>query len=105
MEIKIDDANFDEQVIKSDLPVLVDIWAPWCAPCNMVAPIVEEIDGEYQGKLRVCKLNVDEGPATASRYGIRAIPTLLVFKNGQVVDQIVGVVPKESLEEKIKPHL
>jgi len=105
MEIEVNDANFDEQVLKSDLPVLVDFWASWCAPCKMVAPIVEAIAGEYEGKLKVCKLSMDEGPTTASRYGIRAIPTLLVFKNGQLVEQIVGVVPKESLEAKIKPHL
>lgn len=105
MEIEVNDTNFDEQVLKSDIPVLVDFWAQWCAPCFMVAPAVEEIAREYDGKLKVCKANVDEGPQVASRYGIRAIPTLMVFKDGQVVEQIVGVVPKERLEEKIKPHL
>ncbi len=105
MEIKVNDANFEEEVLKSEIPVLVDFWAEWCAPCRMIAPAVEEIAREYEGRLKVCKSNVDEGPATASRYGIRGIPTLMIFKGGQVLDQIVGVVPKESLEAKIKPHL
>ncbi len=105
MEVKINDANFEEEVIKSPLPVLVDFWAEWCAPCRMVAPAVEELAADYAGRLKVCKANVDEGQGIASRYGIRAIPTLVIFKGGQVVDQIVGVVSKEHLEEKIKPHL
>ena len=105
MEIKVNDANFDEQVIKSDLPVLVDFWAEWCSPCHIVAPVVEEILRDHEGELKVCKLNVDEGPKVSSRYGIRAIPTIMVFKNGEVVEQIVGVVSKETLEAKIKSHL
>ena len=105
MEIKVNDGNFEDQVLKSELPVLVDFWAEWCAPCSMIAPVVEEIARKYDGKLRVCKLNVDEGPNTASRYGIMAIPSLLIFKSGEVVDKIVGVVPKKTLEEKIRPHI
>ena len=105
MEIRINDGNFDEQVLKSELPVLVDFWAEWCAPCSMIAPVVEEITRQYDGKLKVCKLSVDEGPNTAARYGIRGIPSLFIFKDGQVVDQIVGVVSKETIEEKIKPHI
>jgi len=105
METKLTDANFKQEVLKSNLPVLVDFWAAWCAPCNMVAPIVEKISKEYQGKLKVCKLNVDEASGVASQYNIMSIPTLMIFKNGNAVEQVVGVVPKEYLEEKIKPHM
>ena len=105
MEIKITDENFKKEILESDLPVLVDFWAPWCGPCNMVAPIVEEIAKEYQGKLKVGKLNVDEAPKTASQYEVMGIPTLMVFKNGKVVEQMVGVATKKAIEEKIKPHI
>ena len=105
VEVKLTDGNFDQEVLKSDKPVLVDFWAEWCAPCHMIAPAVEEIAKDYEGKLKVCKLNVDEGRNVASNYGIRGIPTLLVFKNGEVVDTIVGVTPKEEIEMKIKSHL
>ena len=105
MEVKVTDANFKEEVLESNLPVLVDFWAVWCAPCSMVAPVVEEIAKEYEGKLKVCKLNVDEAPATASQYGIMSIPTLAVFMNGQVVEKVVGVLPKTVLEKKIKTHI
>jgi thioredoxin 1 len=105
MEVKLNDNNFEEQVLRSEVPVLVDFWADWCAPCRMIAPTVEEIAREYDGKLKVCKLNVDEGRNTASQYGIMSIPSLLIFKEGQVVEQIVGVVPKETLENKIKQHI
>ena len=105
VEIKVTDGNFSQEVLKSDIPVLVDFWAEWCAPCFMIAPAVEEIANEYEGRLKVCKLNVDEGRNTASNYEIRGIPTLLIFKNGEVVEQIVGVIPKEEIEMKIKPHL
>ncbi len=105
MEVEVTDANFKEEVLESNLPVLVDFWAVWCAPCFMIAPVVEEIAKEYGGKLKVCKLNVDEAPATASEYGIMSIPTVAIFKNGQVVDKIIGAVPKTTLEEKIKPHI
>ena len=105
MEVKLTDENFEEEVLKSDLPVLVDFWAPWCGPCNMVAPVVKEIAGEYEGKLKVCKLNVDEASAVASKYGIISIPTLMVFKGGEIAEQIIGAFPKEHIEEKIKSHL
>ena len=99
------DFNFDQEVLKSETPVLVDFWAPWCGPCRMVAPIVEEIATEYDGKIKVVKLNTDENQNTAVTYGIRSIPTLGIFKDGKVVDAVIGAVPKKHLEEKIKPHL
>jgi len=105
MEIKVDDTNFKQEVLESDVPVLVDFWAEWCGPCRMVAPVVEELAGEYDGRLKVCKLNVDEAPVTASEYGIMSIPTLAIFKNGEVVERIIGAVPKPHIEEKIKPHI
>ena len=105
MEINVNDENFEEEVLNSDMPVLVDFWAPWCAPCNMVAPIVEEIGKEYEGKLKVCKINVDEAPQTSAKYGIRSIPTLGIFKDGQMTDSVLGAVPKNVLIEKIAPHV
>jgi len=98
-------ANFEEEVLKSEVPVLVDFWAPWCAPCLMVAPVLEEISKEYEGKLKVCKVNVDEDPALASRYGIMSIPTLLVFKGGIIVQQVVGAMPKQEVERLIAPYI
>ena len=105
MEVIVNDTNFEEEVLNSDIPVLVDFWAPWCGPCNMVAPIVEEIGKEYEGKLKVCKINVDEAPQTSAKYGIRSIPTLGIFKNGQMADTVVGAVPKNVLTEKIDQHV
>ncbi len=105
MEVKVTDENFKEEVLESDLPILVDFWAPWCAPCFIVAPIVEELARDYEGKLKVCKLNVDEGPNTATQYGIRGIPTLGVFKDGKMVDRVVGAVPRSMIEEKIKLYI
>jgi thioredoxin 1 len=105
MEVQLSDTNFEEEVLKSELPVLVDFWAVWCGACSMVAPVVEEITNEYVGKLKVCKLNVDEGPKTASKYGIMSIPTLGIFKGGELVEQVIGAVPKSHLEDKIRPHL
>ena len=99
------DLNFEQEVLKSDTPVLVDFWAPWCGPCRIVAPVVEEIADEYLGKIKVVKLNTDEQQKTAMNYGIRSIPTLGIFKDGQVVDSVIGAVPKQQLEEKIKPHI
>jgi thioredoxin 1 len=98
--IEITDANFD-QIIASDQPVLIDFWADWCAPCKMIAPVVEELAGDFQGKAVVGKLDVQENSVVPSRYGIRNIPTLLVFKNGQLVDKQVGVVPKTVLAQKL----
>ena len=105
MEIKVDDTNFKQEVLESDVPVLVDFWAEWCGPCRMVAPVVEELAGEYAGKLKVCKLNVDGAPVTASEYGIMSIPTLAIFKDGEIVDKIIGAVPKPDIEEKVKLHI
>ena len=105
MEVEVNDANFKTEVLESELPVLVDFWAGWCQPCRMVAPLVEEIAREYEGELKVCKINIDEASATASEYGIMSIPTLVIFKGGQAVDKIVGAVPKNAIEEKVKPHL
>ncbi|MBL7084664.1 MAG: thioredoxin [Candidatus Omnitrophica bacterium] len=105
MEVKVNDANFKQEVLESKLACLVDFWAEWCMPCHMVAPVVKEIARKYQGKLKVCKLNVDEGHNTASNYGIMSIPTLAIFKNGEAVDKIIGAVPKSELEAAIKPHI
>jgi thioredoxin 1 len=103
--IEFTDANFQQEVLNSDTPVLVDFWAVWCGPCKMIAPYVEEISGEYMGKVKVGKVDVDNNPQTAMTYGIRSIPTLLVFKGGKVVDQIIGAVPKNTIVQKIEAQL
>ena len=103
--VAVDDANFQTEVLSSDKPVLVDFWAIWCGPCKMIAPVVEELAKEYDGKLKVTKMDVDANPKTAMQFGIRSIPTLMVFKGGQVVEQIIGAVPKRHLVEKVTPHL
>ena len=97
--------NFDDEVMKSPLPVLVDFWAEWCGPCRMIAPIVEEIASEYKGKLKVAKLNVDEAQELAIRYGVMSIPTLMVFKGGKVVSQVVGAMSKDQLIDRLKSSL
>ena len=100
--VEVTDADFDSQVVKSDTPVLVDFWAPWCAPCRMVSPVVEELAETMAADLKVCKVNVDESPVTAQSYGIRAIPTLIIFNKGQEAGRLVGVRPKEEIEQEIK---
>jgi thioredoxin 1 len=101
-EVTLNDKNFDEEVIKSTLPVLVDFWAVWCGPCQMQNPILEEVAKEYEGKVKVGKLNVDDNPQSASRYNVMSIPTLILFKGGQIVKQMIGVQSKETLEEEFK---
>lgn len=105
MALELTDANFDEIVLKSDKPVIVDLWAVWCGPCRMVGPIVEEIGNDYKDKVVVGKLDVDGNPAITSRYGIRNIPTILFFKDGEVVDKQVGAVPKSVLVGKLEKYL
>ncbi|MFM7407662.1 MAG: thioredoxin [Cuspidothrix sp.] len=102
---QVTDTSFKQEVLDSELPVLVDFWAPWCGPCRMVAPVVEEIATQYQGMLKVVKVNTDENPNVASQYGIRSIPTLMIFKNGEKVDMVVGAVPKSTLANTIEKHL
>ncbi|MDF2454700.1 MAG: trxA [Cytophagaceae bacterium] len=102
--IEITDANFDE-IIKTGQPVLVDFWAEWCGPCKMIGPVVEELAGDFEGKAVIGKINVDDNPAISARFGIRSIPTLLVFKNGEIVDKQIGAVPKTALADKIKAQL
>ena len=99
------DSNFQQEVLQSETPVLVDFWAPWCGPCRMVAPVVEEIASDLAGKLKVVKVNTDENYGISAQYGIRSIPTLGIFKNGKLVDAVIGAVPKSHLVEKINPHL
>ena len=102
---EVKEADFKEVVLDSELPVLVDFWAPWCGPCRMVAPVVEEIAQQYEGKIKVVKLNTDENPQIASQYGIRSIPTLMVFKDGEKKDMVVGAVPKTTLSNTLEKHL
>ncbi len=101
MAMQVTDATFNDSILKSDIPVLLDFWAPWCGPCRAVGPIVDELATEYEGKVLVAKMNVDENPATPTKYGIRAIPTLILFKNGEVVEQVTGAVTKDVLKDKI----
>ncbi len=102
--IELTDANFDS-VINSEKPVLVDFWAEWCGPCKMIGPLVEELAGDYEGRAVVAKLNVDENPNVTARFGVRSIPTLLVFKKGQIVDKQVGAVPKSVLSSKLEAQV
>ena len=97
----ISDQNFEDEVIKSNLPVLVDLWAPWCRPCLIVAPVVDRLAEKYDGKFKFCRLNVDESPRTAARYRIMSIPTLMFFNGGEVVDTVIGAVPEQILQPKI----
>lgn len=101
----VTDKNFTEEVLRADLPVLVDFWATWCAPCRSIGPIVEDLASEFTGKVKVTKCNVDENPNTPSQYGVRGIPTLILFKEGKVLDQIVGAVPKARLKSMMEKAL
>jgi thioredoxin 1 len=103
--VEVTDATFEKEVLQSSTPVLVDFWAAWCGPCRMIAPIVKEIASEQAGVLKVAKLDVDQNPATATRFGVQSIPTLIVFKDGQPVERIVGYMPKERLMDRVRPHL
>ncbi|MCK5782886.1 MAG: thioredoxin [Desulfobacterales bacterium] len=100
--LDVSDSTFDSEVLKSDIPVLVDFWAPWCGPCKAIGPVIEEISKDYEGKVKFLKCNVDDNPATPGNFGIRAIPTLLLFKGGEKLDQIVGMVDKAKIEESLK---
>lgn len=103
--LEFTDGNFEAEVINSDKPVLVDFWAEWCGPCRMIGPVVEEMAGEYDGKAKIGKVNVDNNPEISVKYGIRSIPALLIFKNGEVVDQIVGAVPKPHLTKQLDAQI
>jgi thioredoxin 1 len=104
-EVIITEANFDQEVLKSDLPVMVDFWAVWCGPCKVLGPIVEELANDYAGKLKVGKVNVDENNALAAKYGVMSIPTLKFFKGGKLVGEMIGAAPKASVEMEIKKHI
>ncbi len=103
--LHLTDDMFEQEVLKSELPVLIDFWATWCGPCRMIAPIVEELAKEYEGKLKVFKLDVDNNQKTAMTYGIRSIPTVVIVKNGEEVDRILGAVPKQQFVDRIKNHI
>jgi len=103
--VELTDDNFEQEVIKSDKPVMIDIWAPWCAPCRFVSPIIEQIAVEYKDKIKVGKLNVDEHKVWASKFGVEAIPTLFIFKDGKLVQRFVGAAPKQEIENLIKPYI
>lgn len=103
--VEITDSNFEQEVIKSEIPVLIDFWAVWCGPCKAIAPVIEEISNEYEGKLKVGKLDIDNNQEVSVKYGIRSIPTLLIFKEGKIVDQIVGAIPKSQIISKLSAHV
>jgi len=105
MAMEINDASFGQEVLKSDLPVVVDFWAPWCAPCRMVGPILDKLSEEFKGKVKFCKLNVDESRDMAGKYQVMSIPLLLFFKNGEVVDQNLGAAPEKTLRSKVQELL
>ena len=103
--IEVVDSEFDEEVIQSELPVLIDFWAPWCGPCRALAPVIDEISKDYEGRVKVGKVNVDENPEITMKFSIRSIPTLIAFKNGEVSDQIIGAVPKSEIEKVLDKTL
>ena len=103
--LQVTDENFEQEILKSNIPAMVDFWAEWCGPCKMVGPVVEELAKEYEGKVKIGKMNVDENRQTPAKFGIRAIPTLILFKDGQVAQTIVGAQPKSAIEEELKKLL
>lgn len=103
--LQVTDSNFEQEILKADIPALVDFWAAWCGPCRAIAPVIEELAKDYAGRVKIAKMNVDENSKTPVKYGIRAIPTLILFKNGAVVDQITGAVSKAQIENAIKKML
>jgi len=105
MVTEVTDQNFEEEVIKSTLPVLVDLWAPWCGPCRMVAPVIDKLAESYNGRFKFCRLNVDQNPRTAGSYHVMSIPTLLFIKDGKVMDTVIGAVPEQTLQPKIEALL
>mgnify|MGYP000001637688 CR=1 FL=1 len=105
-EVKhVGDGDFDQEVVNSDIPAIVDFWAPWCGPCRALGPMVEDLAAEYKGRVKVAKLNIDESPRTAEKYGVRSIPTLMLFKDGKLLDTLIGLVPKDKLEAFAKKGL
>lgn len=102
MPAEVTDSNFDTTVLQSSIPVLVDFWAPWCGPCRALGPVIDELSKEYDGKVTIVKMNVDENPSTPGKYGIRAIPTMILFKGGEVVEQVTGAVSKNSLKDLLE---
>lgn len=105
MEVAVTEKNFEEEVVAAEVPVIVDFWADWCMPCKMIAPVLDELDKEYDGKLKIAKLDVDDQPALAHQYNVVSIPTLLVFKDGEMVKQHVGAAPKETLRDLVSEYL
>ncbi|BBD07797.1 thioredoxin [Desulfovibrio ferrophilus] len=105
MGLQVTDSNFEAEVLQSEIPVLVDFWAPWCGPCRAMGPVVDELAEEFSGQIKVAKMNVDESQATPSKYGIRAIPTLILFKGGEVLEQVTGAVSKSSIKEMISSKI
>ena len=103
--VEVTEASFETEILAANQPVLVDFWAPWCGPCRMIGPVIEELAGEFAGRAKVAKVNVDENPGTAQRYNIASIPALLIFKNGRVVDQVVGLASKRTLATKLEAQL
>jgi thioredoxin 1 len=105
-EVKhVGDGDFDQEVVNSDIPAIVDFWAPWCGPCRALGPMVEDLAADYKGRVKVAKLNIDESPRTAEKYGVRSIPTLMLFKDGKLLDTLIGLVPKDKLEAFAKKGL